>query len=501
MTPSREHDGRLELVIGSLRDHAIFMLDASGRIDSWNLGAQAIKGYVADEVIGKPIDIFYTPEDLAAGKPAALLAEARQRGRVEDLGWRVRKDGSRFWADVVVTAIHDPTGELVGFAKITRDLTDRREADAARLAEVARFQTIIEAARDYAIFMLDPSGRVVTWNPGARRINGYDADEIIGKHFSAFYPPDVVASGRCEAELEIALRDGKFEEEGWRVRKDGSQFWSSVLITPLRDRAGDHIGFSKITRDLTERRRADEDRIQLAQTQEALRLRDEFLSIAAHELRTPLVALELQIESLRDQRDEIDPKFHKKLERAERNVQRLADLIATLLDVSRISTGQLTLAPQQVELGPVIDDAIDRQTETAAAAQCEVNATIEPGLVGWFDPLRIGQVVANLLANAFKYASGTPVEVRATRDGDDAVISVADRGPGIPEALRDKVFERFERGSARRHGGMGLGLYVARQIAAAHGGSIRALDREGGGAVLELRLPIRHTGAMSAGGS
>jgi PAS domain S-box-containing protein len=496
LTTARDPENRLELVIGGIRDHAIFMLDPSGRIDSWNLGAQAIKGYTADEVIGKTIDIFYTREDVAAGKPAALIAEARLRGQAEDLGWRVRKDGSRFWADCVLTAIHDRDGALLGFAKITRDLTERREAETARLAEAARFQTLVESAREYAIFMLDPTGHVMTWNPGAQRIKGYTADEIIGQHFSRFYPDGdgAVAQAKCEAELAQALAEGKFEEEGWRVRKDGSQFWAHVVLAPLRDRAGHLIGFSKITRDLTELRRAEQDRLKLVQTEEALRLRDEFLSIAAHELRTPLVALELQIDSLLDQRDQFDAKFHSKLERAGRNVERLADLIATLLDVSRISTGHLTIAPQKIDLGKLVREVVDRLEDAATAARCTLKPSVADGIVGYWDPLRVGQVVTNLLGNAFRYAAGTEVEIRLTREDETAVLCVADRGPGIPDDQRERIFERFERaGAARQHGGMGLGLYVARQIVAAHQGTISAKDREGSGAVLEVRLPIRQT--------
>jgi PAS domain S-box-containing protein len=493
----RELENRLELVIGAIRDHAIFMIDPAGKIESWNLGAQVIKGYQADEAIGQSIEMFYTPEDIADGRPKRLLAEARRLGHVEDEGWRVRKDGTRFWADVVVTAIHDATGELIGFAKITRDLTDKRDAETARVADAARFQAIIENARDYAIFMLDPEGHVVTWNPGAQRIKGYAADEIIGRHFSTFYPPEVARTGLCEQELVTAVADGRFEAEGWRVRKDGTQFWANVVITALRDRHGTHIGFSKITRDLTERRRAEEDRLQLAEAEAALRMRDEFMSIAAHELRTPLVALQLQIESLRELGAAFDAKTHAKLDRAERNVARLSDLIATLLDASRMATGQLALTLAEVDLAKIVADTIDRQTETAIAAKCEVRARLEPGLRGSFDGLRVGQIVANLLANAFKYAAGTPLDVTLVREGDEAVLTVADRGPGIPEEQREKIFGRFARAvPARNFGGLGLGLYLAREIATAHGGSIRALPRDGGGALVEVRLPLGHTGSM-----
>ncbi len=482
---------RLQLLIDSVRDYAIFMLDAKGTIETWNLGAELIKGYKAHEIIGQHIERFYPPEDVAAGRPRRLLAEAREYGRVEDEGWRVRKDGTRFWADVVITAVRGAEGEMHGFLKVTRDLTERRLADQARLAQEHRFRILVERAREYAIFMLDPKGFVATWNEGAERIKGYRAEEIIGQHFSRFYPPEVVASGRYEAELEQALATGRFEDEGWRLRKDGSQFWASVVIAPLYDQHGTHIGFSKITRDMSERVRSEQERIALAHAEEALRLRDEFFSIAAHELRTPLVALQLQIDSLRLQTPETQPKQISKLDRAARNVQRMSELISSLLDVARIAKGELNLSLKRVDLGSVVDEVVDRLEETAAAAGCKVAASIEQGIVGDWDPLRVGQLVANLLANAFKYAKGSPVDVSLARDGDEVVMRVEDRGRGIAPEYLETVFNRFERAGTRDATGMGLGLWVAREIAIAHGGTIYAANREGGGATIEARLPVR----------
>jgi PAS domain S-box-containing protein len=484
-------DRRLQLLIDSVRDYAIFMLDPTGKIESWNLGAELIKGYLPQEIIGQHIERFYTPEDVAAGRPRRLLGEARERGRVEDEGWRVRKDGTRFWADVVITAVRDQEGEMIGFLKVTRDLTERRHADQLRLAHEHRFRILVERAREYAIFMLDPKGFIATWNEGAERIKGYRAEEIIGQHFSRFYPPGDVASGRCEMELDEALRNGRFEDEGWRLRKDGAQFWASVVIAPLYDQNGTHIGFSKITRDMTERVRSEQERIALAHAQEALRLRDEFFSIAAHELRTPLVALQLQIDSLRMQTPETEHKQISKLDRAGRNVQRLSELISSLLDVARISKGELTLNRKRVDLGTVVAEVVDRLQETAAAARCKLITSVVQGIVGDWDPLRIGQVVANLLANAFKYAKGSPVDVSLVRDGDEAVLRVEDRGPGIAPAYLEAVFNRFERAGTRDATGMGLGLYVAREIATAHGGTVFAASREGGGTTIEMRLPVR----------
>ena len=485
----RDADHRLDLLIDSIRDYAVFMLDAHGRVQTWNTGAQLIKGYSASEIVGKTLHQFYLPEDRASCRPERLLETAAREGRVEDEGWRVRKDGTKFWADVIISAVRE-NGKLIGYVKVTRDLTDKRRVEEERLHQEQRFRLLVQSARDYSIFMLDTRGNVATWNDGAQRIKGYTAEEIIGKHFSIFVPPDEVAAGKCETELTAALAEGRFEDEGWRLRKGGQQFWANVVITPLFDSSGNHIGFSKITRDLTERRASELDRIELARSHEALRLRDEFLSIASHELRTPLMALQLQLDSLAVHPDKLDPRQASKLDRASRNVQRLVDLISALLDVSRIARGKLVIAPVRADLAAIVGDAVDRLQDSAHEARCTIHTQLEPGVTGSWDPLRLGQVVSNLLANAFRYAAGTEIAVTVERRGTNAVLRVEDGGPGIPEHQLARVFERFERAApANNYGGMGLGLYVAREIIAAHGGTIVATNRDGGGARLEVTLP------------
>jgi PAS domain S-box-containing protein len=258
---------RFRLLVEQVSEYAIFVLDPQGCVVTWNAGAQRIKGYRPDEIIGQHFSKFYRPED--TWKCAYELDVAQREGRVEDEGWRVRKDGSLFWANVVITSLRDQTGELVGFAKVTRDLTARRQIEESLRQSEERFRLLLENVRDYAIFMLDERGRITTWNVGAERIKGYRADEIIGQHFSRFYPAEDVRAGKCDMELERAARDGRFEDEGWRIRKDGSRFWANVVITALRDSNGKVFGFAKVTRDLTERKRAEEERLragQLAQT-------------------------------------------------------------------------------------------------------------------------------------------------------------------------------------------------------------------------------------------
>jgi len=483
----------LQVAIDAVRE-AIVVVDASGRIETWNACTEQVYGYAGSELRGKPVQMLYPADDRAVRPIEGLLAEARERDRVETEQWQLKKDGTRFFANLVVRFVPGEEGVEPHYVTVSRDLTERWRASEERYHEDTKFRLLVENARDYAIFMLDPSGHVATWNEGAQRIKGYTAREIIGQHFSKFYLDEESRTGKCERELEIAMREGRFEEEGWRVRKDGTRFWANVVIAPLRDYRGTHIGFSKITRDLTERRAAELDRLSLARTQEALRLRDEFLSVASHELRTPLNALQLQLDSLHNLAAELEPKQLAKIERARRNATRLADLITTLLDVSRIAEGRLTLNLRRVDLGEIVHDAVDRLDESASLAKNAVVTSIGSDLVGMWDPLRIGQVVSNLLANAFKYAAGTQVDVEVKRDGGDAVISVEDHGPGIAAHQLDRIFERFERAaSARNYPGMGLGLYVAREIVVAHGGTIRARNREGGGAAIEFRLPLLTT--------
>jgi PAS domain S-box-containing protein len=263
------------LLVESVVDYAIFMLDTEGRVATWNPGAEKIKGYRAEEIVGQHFSKFYPEEDVAAGKPRYELEVASREGRVEDEGWRVRKDGTRFWANVVITALRDETGMLRGYGKVTRDLTERRRVDEALRRSEERFRLLVEHVSDYAIYLLDPEGRVTTWNLGAGRMKGYDADEIIGANFALFFPEEDIAAGKPLRELEAARDYGRFEDEGWRVRKDGTRFWANAVLTVLRDGRGEVVGFAKITRDLTARRAAEEQSRRLLREQTAREVAEE----------------------------------------------------------------------------------------------------------------------------------------------------------------------------------------------------------------------------------
>ncbi len=491
-------DDRFRLLVESVKDYAIFMLDPEGRVLTWNAGAEIIKGYTQSEILGKHISVFYTPADRQRDHASELLAAAASLGRVEEEGWRVRKDGSHFWADVVITALRDPAGGLTGFGKVTRDLTERRQAELERrrqdedlLRSEERFRLLVDSVEDYAIFMLDPQGRVATWNSGAERLKGYKASEIIGQHFSRFRLEEEVRAGLCEQELKTAADRGRLEEEGWRVRKDGSRFRANVVLTAIRGVSGNLLGFAKVTRDLTDRLRLDDERLQRARAEEAVRLRDEFLSIASHELKTPLTTVQIEMQGLRDSAEVGSERVVKRIARAARNADRLAALVESLLDVSRIAAGGLTVEPEPVDLSQLVSQLLESLRAAATKVGCDLSFSTTGSVLGCWDRLRLEQVVLNLASNALRYGAGGPIGIAVSREGAEAVLEVSDGGPGIPVEDLTRIFGRFERAaSLRHHGGLGLGLYVSREIVEAHGGTIAARNLPRGGACFTVRLPV-----------
>lgn len=468
-TPTEQ---RLQLLIEAVVDYGIFMLDPEGHILSWNSGAEKLKGYRREEILGQHFSIFYPPEAIASGWPQEELRLAKARGRFEDEGWRIRQDGSRFWANVVITALYGPTGELSGYAKITRDLTERRRHEEELRASEERFRLLVDSVRDYAIFMLDPNGVVQSWNIGAHAIKGYAATEIIGRHFSAFYTPEDLAAGKPEAELAAARQHGRMEEEGWRVRKDGTLFWANVVVTAVYGPAGDLRGFAKVTRDTSERRRLEE-------LESSSRRMNEFLAMLAHELRNPLAPIRnavtiMQLESptspvLRNCRDVID-----------RQLTQVTRLVDDLLDVGRLTTGKIKLRKELVRLGDVVTRSVEtaRPVINARRHALEVQQPPEPIYVHG-DSTRLSQVLQNLLVNAAKYTpEGGRIALRVAPSGNFVNIQVQDNGRGLSPENLERIFELFmqaEGGTASpTDSGLGIGLTLARSLVELHGGSIHA---------------------------
>jgi len=491
--------GLYQLLVESVRDYAIFALDPKGMILSWNAGAERIKGYSADEIIGRHFSTFYTAEDLAARKPEMELVVAEREGRVEDEGWRVRKDGSRFWASVVITALRDPDGRLVGFAKVTRDLTARRQWEEALRESEERFRVLVRSVKDYGIFMLDPDGRVVSWNEGARRIKGYEAEEILGKHFSTFYPADVAASGHPTRELAMARRDGRYEEEGWRIRKDGSRFWASVVITPLFGEHGDLMGYAKVTRDLTERRLAQQrevdDARRLAEVEASNRAKTGFLAAMSHELRTPLNAIAGYAQLMQEGvGGDVSDQHHDYLTRIRNSQQHLLGIVNDLLNYSRMEAGGVVYERELVFAHEVVEGVLAMVTPQIERKQLRLRrGACPPDVAAIADRLKVEQVVLNLLSNAVKFTpeEGT-ITVLCGREDQTVTISVRDTGPGIPEDKLEVIFDPFVqlgRTLTSKHEGAGLGLAISRDLARAMDGDVRVRSIEGEGATFTLSLP------------
>ena len=520
VAPLVETDERFRLLVEGITDYAIFMLDPEGRILTWNPGAARIKGYRADEIIGQHFSKFYSPEALQRRVPEHELKVASADGRFEDEGWRLRKDGTRFWANVVITALRDKAGRLRGFAKVTRDLTQRSDHEEALRQSEEPFRLLVEGVKDYAIFMLDPNGYVMTWNPGAERIKGYRADEIIGQHFSKFYPPDVAAGGWPDHEIQVATETGHFVEEGWRVRKDGSRFWANVTITALRGEGGRLRGFAKLTQDLSERKRAEALEADGAQRQELLeaeraarisaqrtaRLKDEFLATLSHELRTPLNSILGWTQILRMQKVPKPEDLQRAVEVIERNTRAQAQLIDDLLDLSRIMAGRIRLDVQEVALIDVARGVIDSAEPIAQAKGVRLEGILDPrtGVVSG-DPGRLQQIFWNLLSNAVKFTpKGGRIQVLLRPMDSQIEFSVSDTGIGIAASFLPHVFDRFAQQDAsttRTHAGLGLGLAIAKQLVELHGGSVQAQSAgEGQGATFIVSLPLTrpHTEADPA---
>jgi PAS domain S-box-containing protein len=515
------------LLVESVQDYAIFALDPNGYILSWNAGAQRFKGYMADEIIGKHFSIFYPEEKIAENFPQYELDVAARVGRFEDEGWRIRKDGSRFWANVVITALRDENGVLLGYAKVTRDLTERRLAEETLRESEERFRLMVDNVRDYAIFMLDPDGNVATWNAGAQRIKGYTSEEIIGRHFSIFLPEEDRSNGKPERELEIAEKTGKYEEEGWRIRKDGSRFWANILISSIRGKKGKLRGFAKITRDLTERRaaehRAIEDARRVATEETARRLAEDrqaeladlaarlksqareletanlakaqFLASMSHELRTPLNAIGGYVDLLiMGVRGPVNEEQQQDLERVRRSQQHLLGIITDILNFSRVEAGQLTY-----EIAPLpIRDLVEGVTQMISPQANSKGLDLEvsecpPDLVALADKAKVEQILLNLLSNAVKFtAAGGRVRLECHADGGRAVLNVSDTGGGIPDDQLEKIFEPFVqvgRSLTSPQEGTGLGLAISRDLARAMGGDITVESTIGKGSNFALLLP------------
>jgi PAS domain S-box-containing protein len=495
-----EHpSSRFELLVQSVTDYAIYMLDLDGNVTSWNAGARRFKGYEADEIIGEHFSRFYTPEEREQRLPERALATATREGRFETEGWRLRKDGSRFWANVVMDPIRDADGALIGFAKITRDLTVRRAAEEELRVSEERFRLLVQSVTDYAIYMLDAEGHVSSWNAGAARFKGYAADEIIGRHFSSFYTDEDRDARVPERALETARREGRFEAEGWRVRKDGSRFWASVIIDPIRNDVGDLIGFAKVTRDLTEKR-AIEEQLRQSQKMEAV---GQLTGGLAHDFNNLLTGISGSLEMMQVRMAQgRTAEFDRYLMAAQGAVRRAAALTHRLLAFSR----RQTLDPKPTNVNRLLrglEELVRRTVGPAIQVEVVESAGLWSTLI---DPNQLENAILNLSINARDAmpdggkltieAANKWLDERAARQQDLPVgqyvsVCVTDTGTGMTPDVIAKAFEPFFTTKPLGEG-TGLGLSMIYGFARQSGGQIRIYSEVGEGTTMCLYLPRHH---------
>ena len=477
-----------EYIVDQTKDYAVFFLDPEGRVMSWNQGAQRIKGYAAEEIIGRHFSTFYTRESIDSAWPQHELKVATAEGRFEDEGWRVRKDGSRFWASVAITALRDEAGKLLGFSKITRDLSERRLHEEALRQSEERFRLLIEGVSDYAIYMLDAEGVVTSWNAGAQRIKGYSRDEILGKHFSRFYIPEDQQAGKPWEDLATARRSGRSEAEGWRVKKNGERFWARTVLNALHDDDGHLRGFAKVTHDLSERRHIQD-------LEKASQNVNEFIAMLAHELRNPLAPIRNAVHIM-GQVPDGDPAQRAMRETIDRQSAQLARIVEDMIDIARITRGALAIESRRLDMGDVVRHAVETSTPAVEAGRHTFELDLPPGalpVVG--DPHRLAQVLSNILNNAARYTPpGGSIAVRARMERGEAVVRVRDSGRGIEPEMIERIFDMFVQGRAplqRVGGGLGIGLALARRISELHGGSVEARSEGANrGSEFTLRIPL-----------
>jgi len=477
----------LRLLVEQTRDYGLFVLDPTGHIVTWNAGAQRIKGYFPDEIIGQHFSRFYLPAAVESGWPDYELRVATREGRFEDEGWRVRKDGSRFWASVTITALRDDDGNLLGFSKITRDLSDRKQHEEALRQSEERFRLLVDGVVDYAIYMLDTEGMVDSWNIGAERIKGYRRDEVLGTHFSRFYTPEDIEKGKPWNELATARKEGRAEDEGWRVRKDGTRFWARVVVSAMRDQEGHLRGYAKVTQDLSDRRHIQD-------LEQAARNVEEFIATLAHELRNPLAPIRAAVQTVMRMPAE-EPAVRALHDVIDRQSAHLTRIVEDMIDISRINRGAIDIARDPVEVQEILRRSVEATGPQVEAAHHNLNVSCEGDICVEGDSSRLTQLVTNLLTNAVRYTpDGGEIGLDARIDGREVVIAVCDNGRGIEPDYIERIFDMFVQGRPaleRVGAGMGIGLALSRRIAILHGGSLVARSEGAGkGACFELRLPV-----------
>jgi PAS domain S-box-containing protein len=493
-------DARYRLLVEAVTDYAIYMLDPDGRVSSWSSGAQRLKGYAADEILGQHFSRFYTPADREAGLPEHALGEAARVGRYESEGWRLHRDGSSFWAHVVIDAIRDVSGALLGFAKITRDRTEQHETEQALRRSEQHFRLLVNGVTDYALYMLDPEGNVTSWNPGAERIKGYCPEEIIGRRFDCFYGEDDRQTGIPQRSLDTALAEGRYEEERQQMRKDGSRFWANIVIDPVFDESGKLLGFAKITRDITDKRRAQEEleraRDELIQSQKMESL-GQLTGGVAHDFNNLLTVILGGLQLLERQLPRDSEKVQTIWRNALEATRRGAQLTQRMLAFAR----KQRLFPQPIQLPVLLQDMSELLVSSLGPTiSLETRFPLQLDCV-MSDQNQLELAIINLATNARDaMPGGGSITFSARHElvdahqggklaaGNYVCLAVTDSGQGMDEDTLRRAAEPFFTTKATGKG-TGLGLSIVHGLAQQQGGALQLRSSPGLGTTVEIWLP------------
>ncbi len=522
---------QIHALVNGVTDYAIYMLDPEGRVATWNIGAERSTGYTAREVLGKHFSLFFLPEDAQAGVPAEELATTVRLERYESEAWRQRKDGTKFWALVTLTAIRGPNGELRGFAKVTRDMSAQKAAEVALKslnAQLERYRIIVENVTDHLIYTLDAEGRIESWNPSAQRILGYPPEEVVGLEYAMNFLPEEAEAGEPQRQLEEASRNGHCATEGWRKRRDGSIFWSSGVLTALRNQEGTLTGYIRVARDMTLQKRLEESLARVAMDMEkrvAERTREleetvaelqrknqeveAFVHIVSHDLRAPLVNVQGFVRELEESsktlraiirdcprwevcwpgiRPVLEDEIGGALHYISASTTKFERLINALLGLSR--QGRQVYQLTRVNVWELVTNAVATFQQMIVEAGAEVVVRALPSATA--DATALGQIFSNLIGNAIKYRSPDRrlrIEIDGKVEEEMVHYWIQDNGLGIPEYGMSKLFQVFQRFHREQSEGEGMGLAIAYRIVERLGGKIWAESQEGEGTTFHFSLP------------
>jgi len=499
----KDSDILYKKVIEEIKDYAIILLDKNGIIRNWNKGAEKIKQYHEHEILGKHFSIFYLEEDLESNLPFKLLTEAKETGRAAQEGWRKRKDESKFWGSISITAIHDDAGNVISYCKVTKDLTEKKLVEDTLRSNEERYHRMIAEVEDYAIILLNPDGTIENWNAGAEKIKGYKSQDVLGKSFHIFYTEEDQVQGLPDKLLNIAKAQGKATHEGWRVRKDGTKFWGSVVITTLHNENRRIIGFSKVTRDLTQQKIAQE---QLNVYTRELELQnselEQFAYVASHDLQEPLRKIQTFTELIKENFE--DKEFTTKyLNKLDSSAKRMSKLIKSLLEYSRLTKEKDEYNEAEVDLNSLVKDIKQDFELLIEEKNAIIDCDLLPSVTG--NRTQLGQVFSNLISNSLKFAQVAPViKIRSQivpkskiigapeylSDFDYTYISVEDNGIGFEQKYSNLIFTLFQRLHGKNeYSGTGIGLALCKKIIENHNGFVSATGKLGKGATFHIYLP------------